>query len=170
MNLTNFLSEISTPVAIMILIASIISCFCGYKMLDSFVALYGFIIFAVIGALIATKLELTQTTYFATTVLSGVLGAYISKTFYKFSIFAIVSFGAYLTLIQILPEYLTMFASLISGILSQMFLKPIMVIALSCASAVVSATCINVLFATSNNFSIIIFFAFAIAGSVKQLK
>lgn len=170
MSLVNFLSEVSTPIVLIILGASIVSCFFGYKMLDNFVPIYGFIVFAVIGALICTKFNLTQMTYIFVVVLSGIAGVYISKIFYKFSIFAIVSFGIYLTLIQILPEHLTMFASLISGILSQIFFKPIIVISTAAASSVIVATSILVLFPTLNDFSTIIFLAFAISGSIKQLK
>ncbi len=152
------------------LIIALIGCFNGYKLFKVLLKVYGFFAFSLIGFLVAGLLGLTDNIMIFTILGFGILGVLLSFKFYKFAMYVVVAFQAYAVISTIIPVgFIALIISLIIGSLSLLFIKPVIAISTATSGALYIANCLVVLLPFANPYSTIIFIAFAVLGSYKQL-
>lgn len=172
-DLFNSISDfaVGDSITIISLILGLIFCFNGYNLFKFFVRINGFIIFAIIGIFIGLFGEFSTELVVITAIGLGIIGVLLSFKFYKFMVFMTVSFGAYTVIITLVN--ISIIASILSavvGSLALMFFKPVVSISSASYSGVIIASSLAVLIPVLSPFELIIFIAFAILGSLKQLS
>lgn len=158
-------------IAIILFIYGILQCFLGYKIFKFWIAVCGFLIFGILGGLVSVFIIGSSGAGIFFGFLFAIGGAYISLKIYKVGVFTLCGLMGFLfayILTQIIA--LSIFISLVIGILSLFFVKPVIILSTSVSGGFAASMSLLIILKIDNDLaSILLSVAFSIVGVLSQL-
>ena len=158
-------------IAITLFIFGILQCFLGYKILKFWIAVFGFLIFGILGGLVSVFIigNLGVGIFFG--LLFAIGGAFVSLKIYNVGVFTLCGLMGFL-LAYILTQSiaLSISTSLVIGILSLFFVKPVIILSTSVSGGFAAGTSLLIILKEDSALaSILLSVAFSIVGVLVQL-
>ncbi len=163
-------------ITIVTIIIGLITCFFGYKLNKTIIAIFGLIIGYNLGVTLLPNVITDQTTIYIISVIIAIAIGLISYKLYLVGIFLLCALAAYilcdnLQLAQNIKTIVGLITGIIAGILGVKFTRPLVIISTSLAGATTFAeNILNLLNYQNNNLTIIISIIVAIIGIIYQFK
>lgn len=163
-------------ITIVTIIIGLITCFFGYKLNKTIIAIFGLIIGYNLGVTLLPNVITDQTTIYIISVIIAIAIGLISYKLYLVGIFLLCVLAAYilcdnLQLAQNIKTIVGLITGIIAGILGVKFTRPLVIISTSLAGATTFAeNILNLLNYQNNNLTIIISIIVAIIGIIYQFK
>ena len=163
-------------ITIVTIIIGLITCFFGYKLNKTIIAIFGLIIGYNLGVTLLPNVITDQTTIYIISVIIAIAIGLISYKLYLVGIFLLCALAAYilcdnLQLAQNIKNIVGLITGIIAGILGVKFTRPLVIISTSLAGATTFAeNILNLLNYQNNNLTIIISIIVAIIGIIYQFK
>jgi|GEM_PF-640250 len=157
-------------IAIILFIFGVLQCFFGYRIFKFWIAVCGFLTFGILGGLMSVFVLGSSGAGMFFGLLFAIGGAYISFKIYKVGVFTLCGLmGFLLTYILTQSIVLSIILGLGVGILSQFFVKPVIILSTSVSGGFTSAmSLLTILKVDSNSDSIVLSIVFSIGGILIQ--
>ncbi|MBU3091917.1 TMEM198/TM7SF3 family protein [Clostridium sp. CM028] len=158
-------------IAITLFIFGILQCFLGYKILKFWIAVFGFLIFGMLGGLVSVFIigSLGAGIFFG--LLFAIGGAFISLKIYNVGVFTLCGLMGFLLAYMLTQSIaLSIFTSLVVGILSIFFVKTVIILSTSVSGGFAAGmSLLIILKADSDLANILLSVAISIVGVLVQL-
>ena len=163
-------------VNIIAVLVGLMSCFFGYKLNKTLIAVIGLIIGFNIGVAVLPNFITDQTIIYIVSAIIALLFGFISYNLYLVGVFLLCAFAAYalcsnLGLESNIQTIISVIAGIIAGILGVKFTRPLMIISTSLGGAsLITENAFNLFNFQNNILSIIVFIIIALLGMSYQFK
>ena len=158
-------------IAIILFVLGILQCFLGYKIFKFWIAVCGFLIFGILGGLVSVFIIGSSGAGIFFGLLFAIGGAFISLKIYKVGVFTLCGvMGFSLAYILTQSIALSIFISLVVGILSLFFVKPVIILSTSVSGGFAAGMSLLIILKTDSDLArILLSVAFSIVGVLVQL-